>query len=296
MNKFTRICVVCPAETALKKLSAAHIPVRDCVKNGARFIFSVKDKHVKKVFAIFKKPCYNIAVTELSRKARLKRAFFRRFAIALGAALFLAAAIYANSLVLKISVTGSGSYLAPEVMRIIKQSGARLYRPASGIDVPSATGRILALPQVTFCNVQKRGSILYVDVQVDEENLSSSSSGDLVADVGGKVLKITAICGIARVAAGQEVQKGDVLIAAKTLAGDRETAGVAVGFAVMQCARVYEYPAPCESEGNLANAYKAALIFGEEVISRSHSVKSAQNGVIYIVEITYLHKLNININ
>ncbi len=295
MTDVTRISVTASVELALKRLKKAEIGVYDCKKDGARFIFSVKDKHVKKVFAIFAKPCYNIAVVGKSGRTRLFARALNRAGLIVGAAAFAAIAAISNSFVFKISVGGSGSYLSPEVKRIVYEAGAKEFSLCTNFDIPVATGKILALPRVTFCNIEKRGSIIHVDVQVNEEHNAAIDSSPLVCDVNGTVRTIVAICGTATVAEGNKVKAGDTLIAPYTLAGETQTKSLAAGYAEIECRGRKEYFADAETDENLKAAYASILLDAAEILTRSHTVKETDGGVVYVIDFTYLHKLSINI-
>ncbi len=296
MNELTRISVICTAETALKKLEKARIPVWNCKKEGARFLFSVKDKDIKKVFAIFIKPCYNIKAIGISTFKKILKLISLRAGLAAGAALFLAAAVFANTLVLRIDVEGSGSYLEPEVRSIIYDAGARKYSTLSSFDRALATGRILALPQVTFCNIEKRGSILVVSVQTDAEHYEAISYEALVSDADGKLVNIVAVCGTAEKSAGDTVKAGDTLIAPYTVVGDARVGCLTVGYAVLEVAGSAEYAADCDSEENLREALSSLLLEDGEIISREYRAEQRENGVVYIIDFVYLHKLSINLS
>lgn len=300
MTKYTQISIVCTAEAAIKKLKKAEIGVYNCKKTGANFLFCVKDKDLKKVFAIFSKPCYNIKVENLGRRAGFLKSLTTRIGLAVGAFVFVVAAAVSNSFVFKINVSGSGSYLSPEVRRIIYEAGAKEFSLCTRFDAPAATGKILALPNVTFCNIQRRGSILTVDVQVDEEHTGKAELSSLVADRAGVVKNVVAICGTARVKAGDRVNQGDALISAYTVVGggedEKRVDCLAAGYCELECSQTFEYSAAEESDENLQSAYAQALLYAEDITSRSHTVKQVDGGVIYVIEITYLHKLRINIS
>ena len=290
----TQISVISSPESALKKLKKEGVGVFRCKKEGARFIFSVKDKDIKKVFAIFKKPCYNVSVYGESGKKRLLAGAAVRAGLIVGAAAFVAAAVVANSLVLKIEVTGSGSYLSPEIKRIVRDSGAKEWATLSSFDAPVATGKILSLPRVTFCHIQKRGSILVVDVQTDAENTESVTYSPLVADVAGTLKNLVAICGTPCAEIGAHVEVGDKLIDATVLSGEQYVKSIAVGYAEIEWQGQSVYFAPAESDQNLKNAY-ASLGLEGEIISRSHTVQEVEGGVNYLLEFTCLHKVSINL-
>ena len=296
MNNRATISVISTAEGALRKLKKSKIAVFNCKKEGAAFIFEVKDKDTQKVFAIFDKPCYNVTVVKNSRKNRLLSFLTVRAGLVAGAAAFIIASLAANTLVLKIEVSGSGSYLEPEVRKIVYAEGAKEFKPLSSFNFSVATGKILALPQVTFCNIEKRGSVLIVDVQVDDEHYATVDPQPLVSDCDGVVKNIVAVCGTAAVEAGASVKKGDTLIYAHTLAGEEEISCLAAGFAEIECVGHTEYFAEADTEESLKEAYSSVLIEEENILSRSHSVNPTEGGVIYKIDYTYLHRLSINLS
>ncbi len=296
MTNRAEISIVSTAEGALRKLKKAQIPVYNCKKDGALFIFAVKDKDTPKVFAIFDKACYNVTIIKKSRNRRLLSFLSVRAGLVAGAAAFVAACLIANSFVLKIEVSGSGSYLEPEVRKIVYDEGAREFKAFSSFNASVATGRILALPQVTFCNIEKRGSVLIVDVQVDEEHYGAASNKPLISDCDGVVKNVVAVCGTAAVNAGDSVKKGDVLIYARTLAGEEEIDCIAAGFAELECKGHAEYFAKADTEEGLKEAYSSLLIEAENILSRTHTVSPTEGGVLYKIDFTYLHRISINLS
>lgn len=295
MTEYTQICITSTAENALKKLQKAQIPVFNCKKRGANFIFSVKDKDIKKVFAIFAKPCYNIVIERGSFKKRFFKGLLLRAGLVAGAIIFAVAAYVSDHFVLKIEVSGSGSYLQSVVREIVAEEGAGEWKPFSALDKPVATGRILAIPEVTFCNIQKRGSVLIIDVEVDHSHTQSAARESLVSDVSGTVKNIVAICGTAAVEAGQTVSRGDVLILASMHVGDKTVKSLAVGYAEIECFRTAEYFASDDSENSVKEAYASLLLDGEQIISSTHKISPADGGVRIIMEVTYLHRISINL-
>lgn len=293
LTDLSRITIISTAETALRKLKNANVGVYNCKKDGAKFIFSIKDKDVKKVFAIFSKPCYNISVQDSRRQSLLSRAV-ARIGLIVGAAAFVIIAAISNSFIFRIEVSGSGSYLSPEVKRIIYEQGFSEFKAYRGFDAPAAQGKILALPSVTFCNIEKHGSVLKIDVQVDGEHNGTVTRSPLVSDRNGVVKNIVAICGTAAVSVNYSVNAGDTLIYAYTLVGEQMTDCIVVGYAEIECKGSYEYSAPVESDAALKAAYSKANLYAENIVSRTHTVQNNDDGVVYIIEFTYLQKLSIN--
>lgn len=288
----TRIAIVSAAEPALKKLARASVAVYNCKKRGADFIFCVKDKDIQKVFAIFKKPCYNIRTEIISPVRRLISSAVLRAGLLAGAALFALFSYIAGFFVLKVEVTGSGSYLKGEVCAIIGENGGGVGKPFSALDAPLATGRILALPQVVFCKIQKRGSVLVADVHVDSSPQNTVDARPLISDRDGTIVRLVAITGYPNAEAGQAVKKGDVLIDAYRADG---APCVVCGLAELKCTLHAEYLAADDSEESLKSAYASVFLDGEEVLSRSHTVKKAEGGTLFVMEIEYLHKITINL-
>ena len=295
MTDTSRISIISTAETALRRLKKANIGVYNCKKDGAKFIFSIKDKDLKKVFAIFSKPCYNISVQGSRRKNLLTRAV-ARIGLIVGALFFIAAAVISNSYIFSIEVSGSGSYLYADVKSIIYELGFSEFKAYKKLDTAAAEGKILALPSVTFCNIEKHGSILKIDVQVDEELNSTASNLPLKADRSGVVKNIVAICGTAAVSVNSTVSEGDILIHAYTLVGGegQKADCIAVGYAEIECRGTYEYSAPEQSDAAQKAAYSKANLYAGNITSRTHTVKEVEGGVVYLIEFTYLQKLSIN--
>lgn len=293
MTDLSRITVISTAETALKKLKNANIGVYNCKKEGARFIFSIKDKDVKKVFAIFSKPCYNISVQASFLKKLLYRTVVR-VGLLIGALIFVASAFLANSYIFRIEVSGNGSYLYSDVKSILGEQGFKEFTAYRKLDAAAAEGRILSLPSVTFCNIEKHGLILKVDVRVEEEHNSFASRSPLISDRDGVVKKIVAICGTPAVTAETAVKSGDTLIFAYTYSGETRTDCIAVGYAEIECTGTYEYVADGESQTSEKCAYSKANLYAENITDRTHSVRREGDKVIYVIEFKYLQKLSIN--
>jgi hypothetical protein len=277
---------VCSQSFALQRLNRAKIAVFCCKKQGAYFTFCTKDKDVEKVFAIFKNPCYNVTIVKHSKKFYYFSKLKQRAGITCGTILFCALVALSNAFVLKISITGSGSYLSDEIRGILYSEGVREYAPYKTFDSSIVCGKILALPNVTFCNIKKRGSVLCVDIEVEKESASYAKKTSLVSDVDGKVCSIVVLCGTACVDVGDEVLCGSKLIDG--------SGGLAVGYAKVEYSGVCEYFADCESEENLKNAYAVLLLEDGEIVSRTYSVEKAEKGVKYTLYYTAIKKLCIN--
>lgn len=295
MNNLTKIRVFCDLPTALRKLSRADIPVYCLKKHTNTLTFCIEDEYLQKAFAIFSHRCYNISVVRESAAKRVRRFLSRRVAFPLGALLFVSSACVANSLVLKIKVTGSGAYLADTVKSIARDCGAEEWRFAKSVDGATLIARVLALPNVIFCTVKKEGSYLIVDVQTEENDSSLVSASPLVSTVAGVIVRAVAVCGTLEKSAGEEVSAGDIIIGAYTIDSDGvRTECLAAGFAQIECVSTVLYGAEKESEENLKLALASADLYADDIIKREHKVKKNGEGVIY--EVTYTYRTTLSVN
>ena len=295
MNNLVHFSVTATVETALKKLNKVNIAVYKLKKRGVNVYFAVEEEYKQKVFAIFSHPCYNIGIRRESAKTRFLKFFSRRFGLVAGAAVFLAACVLSNVLVLKIKVVGSGSYLSPQVIAAAEECGARRGTFCSGLDKPLLTSRILALPQVSFCSVQKKGSYLVIEVATDDEHSAQTNFNPLVANTDGEVYRLVVLSGTAEKAEGNTVQSGETLIGAYRLTESGESQpALAVGFAEIKRTATLTVFFENESDKNLASAYAATALYSDRVLEKSHKVNPCEGGVNYDITFTYLVTLAIN--
>lgn len=287
--------VTAPAETALKKLAKADIAVYKLKKRSSTLYFSVREEYVKKVFAIFARPCYNTVIRRKSAKTRFKAFLALRFGLLAGAIAFLAVILCANSFVFKIKVTGSGSYLAPQVKQVARECGASEWSFCRSLDAPLMQAKILAMPNVTFCSVKRDGSYLLIDVRAEEEHAITADYNALVSTTDGEIVRIVAICGTAEKAVGDKVAQGDVLIGAYSSDAEGNSRPcLAVGFAEIkrraQIAVFYD----SESEENAKSALAAPSLYAENVTEKSYKVRACEGGVVYDVDFAYTVTVSAN--
>ena len=295
MNNLVQFCVTTTVETALNKLNRGNIAVYKLRKRGREVYFSVKEEYTQKVFAIFSHACYNVCIKRAGAKARVGNFLKRRFGLIVGAAAFAAACIIANSLVLSVKIVGSGSYLSEQVLAITRDCGARIGTFCGNLDKPLLTSRILALPNVTFCSVQRRGSYLIIEVQTDEQHSSQTDSRPLVSDCDGEIYRIVVLSGTAEKAEGDAVRAGETLIGAYRLTESGESqSALAVGFAEIKRSASITLFFESESEQNALSALAATALYSDNVIEKSFKVNPCEGGVNYDVDFTYIVTLSIN--
>ncbi len=295
MNNLARIRVCAPPEAALRKLSRADIPVFSLKKRGAYTAFCVKDNYIKKVFAIFSHPCYNVVVEKYGIFRSLAKRAASRAGALVGAALFFALVAASQLFVFRVEVTGSGSYLAPQVQAILRESGVEAGKIYKGVDKPLTIARIMSLPSVTFCSLQKRGTAFIVDVECDGEAGAAAGRSPLLSPAAGVVESITAVCGTARVQAGESVNAGDVLIEpSRTDAAGNTFSCLAVGYARIRAEAAVTTLALSEGEQALAAALAAGTLYSDEAEVLSYTVRRTAEGALYTVNFTYVLTASIN--
>jgi hypothetical protein len=295
LNNLTKISVTAPPEIVLKLLSKHNIAAFNLKKEGNCVTFQVRDESRKKVFAIFKHSCYNVNIKKNSAKNSYLKFVRNRCGLIVGGIIFLLAVILSNCFVLKIQVTGNGDYLKNDVLAILSDEGATLGSLQTNLDKPLAQARIMSLPNVTFCTIQRAGSFLIVDVQTDEEQSAGENLSQLKSDVEGRLKSLVVICGTAQAEVGKEVKVNDCLIEGYTLDdnGQRRTC-LAVGYAEIERSANINVCQPFDSEENRAEALNSTLLYSDNAVIKSCNVKQVDGGVVYEISFTYLHTISIN--
>ena len=295
MNNLVIFSVTAPAEVALKKLAKANIPVYRLKKQGNTLTFGVSHEYLEKVFAIFKHSCYNVRVVKQSSAFRFARFIKRRFGFVVGAVMFCTLAVLSGSVIIRVKVTGNGSYLSREITSIAQSCGVKPFTFCRNMDVPSIQAKVMALPNVSFCSVQRSGAYLVIDVHTETEQTVETKSSPLKATLSGEVYRIVAICGTAERAEGESVSVGDVLIGAYYLTAEGERVScLAVGFADIAVKASISLYYQTESEESEKDALAATALYSDRVLEKSFKVSPFEEGFKYEVTFRYLVTVAVN--
>ncbi len=199
-------------EGVILKLKKAQIPLFNVEKRDKKTLsLCVERKFYKKVFTILQSSCYNIIGVEYFGVARALAWCKKKLGIFIGIAVFSLLCAFSDFFILRIEVVGTGSYYQREVIALLNENGVKIggaYREEKSAEI---TAKILALENVSFCSVKKKGSVLKVEVQTSASS-SLGARGALVAEAQGTVQSLIIVRGAARVAVGDEVQKGQELV------------------------------------------------------------------------------------
>lgn len=287
-------------EKALQRLKKAGIELFDVKKTQKDALtFCVKGKQGQKVFAIYPKTWYNKAerggyeVSSLGEKGvfvRLKKLEKRPGLIA-GAAAFLLITAFCDNFVFAVRYSGDEA-LCDLAEKIVAAHGVKPFSKYSETGAEEIAAEILSLGGVSYANVKKRGTVVYVEAR--RSSFSDNNSvieGDMRAAHEGTLTELTVLRGEKACATGQKVNKGDLLVSSVLITGEgegeRRQSVTVVARAEIAC--VYECAVTAESD---AQAAAIATFYletreGESVYTvQSVQTKEAGEGE-YAVAIAY---------
>lgn len=289
--------VTASAETVLKKLAKAQIPVGAVKAYGAKVRFGVNNENIKKVFAIFKHPCYNTVIRRKSAKLRFYDFIKNRFGLIVGGIAFVTLLLLSQSFVLKVSVTGNATYLTERILTIAAECGVKQYAPCQSLDKPLLTSRITSLENVEFCSVTRKGWALIIDVHVQPQSQAKARLSPLKADRAGKIVKLTYLSGTPCVQVGDEVKKGDILIANyELLQGGTKADCLAAGYAQIEVKSQITLFFEEHTSEYERQALAATSLYADAVTAKSLKITPCDGGYYYQVNFTYLHTQAWNID
>ncbi len=252
----------------LKKAGISAYKVKKIQKN--RLLLRVNEKDIEKVFAIFPNLCYNnnaydpYTVRDLGAVGLGKYLQFARERVGflLGGLLFAVLSLATQPLTLGVEVVGSDAY-AREAKAILAQHGVKAFSFYESGEEDLICAKLLSLPAVEFCSVQKIGRRVRVEMRLSDSLPLQTRKGDMTADYAGKLLSLTALKGTPLKSVGDEVRAGEPLVGGYFSTADgARTETTVVAQAKFAC--VYEATVAAASEEEAkAAAYLAASEKGE---------------------------------
>lgn len=296
MNNKVIFEVTASAETVLKKLAKAQIPVGQVKVKGAKVSFGVNSENIKKVFAIFKHPCYNTVIRRKSQKMLIANFIKNRFGLIVGAIAFLTLVLLSQTFVLKVSVTGNAEYLTDRVLTLAEECGVKQYTPCYALDKPLLTSRITSLDNVEFCSVTRKGWALIIDVHVQPQSAGIANPSPLKADRTGKITRLTTLSGTPCVKEGDEVKTGDLIIANYELLPDGTRRDcLAAGYAQIEVNGSITLFYEEQSPENERQALAAPSLYSDSVTAKNLKITPCDGGYYYHINFTYIHTQSWNI-
>ncbi len=274
------------AHRVLDKLAQAGVRVLSAERAQKNVVTVwINGKDEKKVFAILRGSCYNVKKVRYRGLERLKRECLKAVGLVAGAFVFLCGVLFTESRVLKIRVVGSGAYYAREVNEILCANGTGFFSAKPAED-SGLTAKILSLPRVSFCSLALEGGVLTVTVEVSDES-GLHEGTPLLAPAGGTVEELVIVRGTAKVAVGDTVAAGDVLVENSAPVGESGFRPVIViARAAVRCTVAKEY-----ALGETEAIFQARLDFGE-----IENIKTTQTAEGWLVEGSVLAEASINLD
>ena len=279
-------------ERALTRLNRVGIALYAIKRKSKEEVWiSVDEKDAERVLALYPKTDgYTSFWAE-----RLPDTGFRkllndwkpRAGLALGLALFLSATLFADGRVLAVKIDGKTPY-QKEIADILEESGVALFRrfPAEKADL--ITSRILSLDGVAFSSVKKVGATLVVEVRHSSFASSAQAQNALTATADGVVEEVFALRGVAAVAVGQTVKRGETLVNAETVAGQTL---YPVAYARLSCVLEETLQADCHEQA-LAQALLCIGAEEDTVRVREICIEQTEDGFHARIEYTLALAVN----
>ena len=276
-------------ERALGRLSRSGVAierVKRLTKTQTTFLVGAKDS--EKVFAIYPKtPSVSsaYAVRSLGKVgvAAILEKLKGRVGVLLGAMLFLALTLYADTLVLKVEIR-TDTPLQTEISRVLQENGIKKFSTFSGKDIDLISAQILKLNGVSFCSLKKTGSVCIVEVRGSSFTGAKIRATVLTAKRSGVLLSLQVLRGEGLIAEGATVAEGTVL--ARATEKD-----FVVARARLACLYEEEFEGIGEEEA-FARAYLAVGGEGEEVRITDKRVKTEGENTVVRIEYEYLFSVN----
>lgn len=245
----------------LQRLGIAVERVKKRKKN--QIVFTCSEKDSEKVFAIYPNVCYNergnVAYTATKLPPRglggVWNILKKRLGLCLGALLFVGGTLYADGLVLSVEIVGETAYKS-EILGVLEEGGVKRFAPYRGANEDLICSRILALPSVSFCSVQKQGTRLVVEVVQSSFATDERKQTQLIAPVDGILTELTVLSGTALRVVGDRVQAGEAVVIPTQTSGED---GYAVARACVLCTYERVYEGVTESEAKARTYFEIFL-------------------------------------
>lgn len=275
-------------QRALLRFKRAGIAVYNAKKpQKNQLVFSVKEKDVEKVFAIYPKVCYNgsgksaYVVSDLGGIGLAKPIEWakRRIGFLLGAMLFCVGTLYVDSYVFGVELKGTHVYRR-EVEMLLEEYGVKPFSRYKGGNEDVVCARLLSLDGVEFCSVKKSGLRVVVEMRLSPFAKRNEEKGDMKAKHTGTLLTLTALKGTALKRVGDSVQVGEPLVGGYFLTESGEGKQVIpIARASIACTYEAELSAYSEEEA-FAQAYLNAGLADSDTLTEKHV--EVRGGVFYV--------------
>ncbi len=287
-------------ERALLRLKRGGIPLYNLRKTQKNAIlFQVDKKDVEKVFAIYPNVCYNssgyrpyrvrnLGGVGVAKWIDVARA---RVGALVGVLAFFILTLAADGLVLGIDVVGATAY-ARESKIALAECGIKPYAFYTKGKEDIVTAKLLAIPDIEFCSVQKIGNRVRVELRQSPLHTGRLQKETMISAREGKLLSLTVLRGTPLKKAGEEIRVGDPLVGNYfTTEEEGQVSVEPIARALIACAYEGAYTARDAQEA-FAKAYLSLRLAADDtIVERS----CEEQGEGFLVKITYLAVQTVNL-
>ena len=250
-------------ERALLRFKRANIAVYDVKKKGNdKLLFSVADKDLSRALALYPKQGTSLHdYRPYTLRQKGVRGLWRdvwstvgRVGLWLGALLFCALTLYADSYVFTIEFVGSTAYVR-EAKIALAEAGIKPFSRYKKSAEDLVCAKLLSLSGVEFCSVQKSGGRVRVEMRTNDLARQTLQQGSMRAKHGGIVVKTAVLRGTPLKKVGDSVAVGEALAGDWFTTQSGEQVRVEI-IARVQIACTYQAVFKVDDEKTaLANAY-----------------------------------------
>lgn len=267
--------------------------------NSKKVRLSIKLRESEKFFAIAEDLCYTdiVKVKEYGKDYTLY-SLINNVGIIVGVIFFVAFSIYANSLVLGYTFTGTGQIYKADIKEFLIEKGITTHKPISQERLKTLSDELLASSDnFSFAEIQKVGNYLVINTALSENSgkIISKKCERLLSEYDGEITELKVYRGTPKFKVGDSVKKGDLLVDGYySVEGDSErTAKIDVkATVVIKCFCTYEYLS--ETEDDDIPVVFAKLHYGEEteIVGIDKTIQD-DGKIMYSVHITILKIISV---
>ena len=282
-------------QRALLKIKRNQIPVYDLQKKDeTRLECSVENAYLSKLFTIYPPTASGaFTVTDLGARGIGKRlsAISKRLGLLLGVTLFCIGTVFAQQFVFSVEFVGTEVYRR-EALSALEENGFKPFTVYQTGKEDLVCARLLSIPDVEFCSVQKVGTRLRVEMRLHTLPPPKLQTGDMFSKRTGTVLSITALKGTLAKGVGDKIERGETLVHSWYFVEGRGQVSVEViARASIACVYEQEITATDEAEA-FAKAYlQLDLKDGDKLTGKR--IEKTKNGFFVRIEYTAIESMNL---
>ena len=262
-------------ETALEAINARGIPLLAVTRSDTLTVrFRIRRWDYRALAALCEKRGEKLEIRRRMGVYWAAKRLFARPVLLMGAALFLAAALYLPSRIFFVRVEGCQTVPARQILEAAEESGIRFGASRREVRSEKVKNALLgALPQLQWAGVNTSGCVATISVRertMLEPTEPTPAVSSIVASRDGFILSATVTRGNGLCQPGQAVREGQVLISGYTDCGIRIQATAAEGEIFAQTSRnlTAVTPSTCAILGEETGAGKnICLILGKKRIN-----------------------------